>query len=141
MIRYFSLCLNFPVAYGWTYYGFQLRCGLNKPSTDSEPYPDVSINLGEKANIPFHTSTANINYDITYKWTVFPMKEAIFIFGEALNSIGYAYPFRLYLGKLTSYEKEDPAVEDGFIGIFSHAPVESNSEWSNNNLLMWVEAL
>ncbi|NMI06658.1 hypothetical protein HF638_21965 [Paenibacillus sp. SZ31] len=136
---FFTLCLNYPYQYGSTSYaqGYQLRCGMNKPASGIEPYPDIALNVGEETNIPFHTSTktaTGVTLNIIYKWTIFPMKEAIFIFGEALNNIGYAYPFRLYLGKLSSYEKEDPAVEGGFVGIFSHAPIESNSEWANNNL-------
>lgn len=131
---FFSLCLNYPVVYKWTLYGYQLRCGLTRPSTEEESYPDVSYNIGEEANIPFHTSAGNVTYDIAYKWTVFPMKEAIFIFGEALSNIGYAYPFRLYMGKLNAYEKEDSAVEDSFVGIFSHAPIGSDGNWANNNL-------
>ncbi|MDR6720396.1 MULTISPECIES: hypothetical protein [Paenibacillus] len=135
----FSLCLNLSVnrassTSAWITYGYQLRCGMNRFSEDSGPYPDISLDLGEEANVPFHSTSGNITMNVTYKWTVFPLKETIFIFGEALNNIGYAYPFRLYLGKLSSYEKEDPAVEGGFVGIFSHAPIESNSEWANNNL-------
>ncbi|MDT9719493.1 hypothetical protein QVE09_11305 [Paenibacillus sp. ClWae2A] len=136
---FFSLCLNISVSYSsssnaWTTYGYQLRCGLTKSTVDLSPYPDISLELGEEANIPFHTSNGNTTLNITYKWTVFPLKEAIFIFGEAQNNIGYAYPFRLYLGRLLPYEKEDPTVENDFIGIFSHAPVASDSNWANNSL-------
>lgn len=134
---FFSLCLNIsvfqhPYDNSWTTYGYQLRCGLNRPIIDSSPYPDISLGLGEEANIPFHTASSNITLNITYKWAVFPLKEAIFIFGEAQNNIGYAYPFRLYLGKLSAYEKEDSTVEKDFIGVFSHAPIASDSNWTNS---------
>ncbi|SCY91799.1 hypothetical protein SAMN05720606_11225 [Paenibacillus polysaccharolyticus] len=137
---FFSLCLNLPYQYnssGSSYIqGYQLKCGLNRSTNGNAPYPDIALNMGEYTNVPFSTSAtgSSNNYNISYKWTIFPMKESIFIFGEATNNLGYAYPFRLYMGKLLTHDKEDPAVEGGFIGIFSHAPVESSSEWTNNSL-------
>ncbi|WP_366349182.1 hypothetical protein [Paenibacillus amylolyticus] len=131
---FFTLSLNLSVSYGWTTFGYQLRCGLNRPSVGEEPYPDVSLAIGEESNIPFHTSSNNVTLNITYKWTVFPLKEAIFIFGEAITNIGNAYPFRLYMGNVASYEKEDPAIKNDFVGIFSHAPIGNDTNWANNNL-------
>lgn len=133
---FFTLCLNFPYQYSSYIQGYQLRCGMHRPTAGIEPYPDVSLNVGEMTNVPFSTSTpnSNTNINITYKWTIFPLKEALFIFGEAITNIGNAYPFRLYIGNLTSYEKEDPAIENNFVGIFSHAPIGNDTNWANNNL-------
>lgn len=129
---FFTLCLNYSVHN--TYYGtfphcYVLRVGLFNNGSDVKP--DLYTDVGANSEIPFHTcnpNTVDSNElkNINYKWNVFTTKNFVFLFGEPQDNSEFAYPFRLYLGKLRPFEQEDPTISSDFVGVFSHFPSAFN---------------
>ncbi|SCY91788.1 hypothetical protein SAMN05720606_11224 [Paenibacillus polysaccharolyticus] len=99
--------------------GATIRWGILNNST---PKADVHLDSPDKqmTDTPF-TSGAN-NTNTTYKWTVFTTINGIFVHGEYQNNTTYAYPIRIYMGRLNPLEQEDPAIANDFVGIFTHMP-------------------
>ncbi|NMI06659.1 hypothetical protein HF638_21970 [Paenibacillus sp. SZ31] len=106
--------------------GASIRWGIN---SNSSPRVDVHLDSPDKqmTDTPF-TSGGNTT-NTTYKWTLFTTMKGIFIHGEYQNNNTYAYPVRMYMGRLSPLEPEDPAIANDFVGIFTHMP----SNISNNN--------
>lgn len=135
---FFTLCANLGRWYYNGNYGpyslnYVLRTGLR--NNGAEVKPDLYTSRGGVTDIPFHTVTegvaynmSNKNVNVYYKWTLFISENYIFIYGEPQNSTSQAYPFRLYLGRLKPFEEEDPIVANDFVGVFGHYPIGLNSD-------------
>ncbi|MDQ0655357.1 hypothetical protein [Paenibacillus sp. W2I17] len=115
--------------------GATIRWGIN---SNLSPRADIHLDSQDKqmTDTPFSCDTGN--YNITYKWTLFTTKDGIFIHGEYQSNINYAYPVRIYMGRLAPLEPEDPAIANDFVGIFTHMPsnVSNNSAatYGDNNV-------
>ncbi|QZN75063.1 MULTISPECIES: hypothetical protein [unclassified Paenibacillus] len=110
---------------------YMLRTGLR--NNGSIVKPDLYTNVGAVTEIPLNTcineAYSNLSNapNVYWKWTLFTNFNYIYLFGEAQNYIGdAAYPVRLYLGRMKSFEEEDPLVANDFVGIFGHYPVGMN---------------
>ncbi|WP_405153067.1 hypothetical protein [Paenibacillus sp. FSL K6-0108] len=125
-----SLC--FTMAFHAQSYNGVIRWGMMNNVT---PKVDVFTDSLDKGftETPFSCDTSQ--YNITYKWTVFTMSKGVFIHGEYQSHINYAYPVRIYMGRLASLEPEDPAILNDFVGIFTHMP----SNVSNSNAATYGE--
>lgn len=121
-----SLC--FTMANHAASYNAVIRWGMmNNPTPKVDVYTDSPGKV--LSETPF--SASGNQYNITYKWTLFTTKDMVFIHGEYQNYTGYAFPIRIFLGRLTALELEDPAIANDFVGIFTHMPSNVNN---NNNL-------
>lgn len=112
--------------------GVAIRWGL-KNLGSSVPTPDLFLNPPADVE-KFLTETPFLcyasQYNVNYKWTIITNQDLVFIHGEVLSYLNYAYPVRIYLGKCQALEDEDPAIAHKFYGIFPHMPFavsESNS--------------
>ncbi|MDR6720395.1 MULTISPECIES: hypothetical protein [Paenibacillus] len=112
-----------------------IRWGLMNNET---PRVDVYLDSPDKqmTDTPFSCDTGT--YNITYKWTLFTTNKGVFIHGEYQNYINYAYPVRIYMGRMNPLEPEDPAISNDFVGIFTHMPSNvsnnSNSTYGDYNV-------
>lgn len=140
---YFTMCLNIPShiynndnnGYAASGKGYILRTGLR--NNGSSVIPDLYTNVGAVSEIPFHavnmTSAtswdyrgSNIMINVYWKWTVFITDSYIFLYGEPQTNLDYAYPFRLFMGRVKPFEEEDPLIADDCVGVFSHFPLGLN---------------
>ncbi|WP_339251186.1 hypothetical protein [Paenibacillus sp. FSL P2-0136] len=81
------------------------------------------INSYNNAVTPLITSGTG---DFYYKQlTVFTTSNFVYINGET-DGTPTVYPLRLYMGRLMSYENEDPLVAKDFVGLFTHFPAGYN---------------
>lgn len=117
--------------YNYSYYRYKnylLRLGY-QPNGDVIS-PDIYNNLGHQYEVPYHVSTTandEQSYNVYYKFTVFTTKDFIFVYGDYQDHQGYAFPFRMYMGRCRPYVEEDSAIANDFIGIFPHIPIAFNS--------------